>query len=130
MIGGLQIPGVSSSLIGGPVGGFGGGFSVRGDSSAGARVDHGGWLEEDDLGLDVGDVGGIRPPSEGGLWRQPAAPSGGGDRTDVGSVSSIVRREHERGRQDQDMVSTLIPENGKRSADLSTSSAVQTMTAS
>ncbi|KAK5132225.1 hypothetical protein LTR08_009285 [Meristemomyces frigidus] len=98
MIGGLQIPGVSSSLVGGPVGGFGGAFSVRGDSGAGGRVDDGGWLE-DDLGLDVGE--GLFGP---GMGRQPAAPSARADRTDVGSVSSVVRREHEGGQLGRDIL--------------------------
>lgn len=57
MIGGLEIPGFSaSSMVGGPVGGYMSGFSVRGDSGAGRRYELGTILEHDDLGLDLGDI--------------------------------------------------------------------------
>ncbi|KAK5128697.1 hypothetical protein LTR85_000030 [Meristemomyces frigidus] len=99
-VGSLQIPGQSSSLMGGPVGGFGGGFSVRGDSGAGARFDNGGFLDED-LGITVEPDGTMR--FSDAPQRQPAAPSGRVDRTDLGSVSSRVRHEHEGGQFDQGM---------------------------
>ncbi|KAK4550788.1 hypothetical protein LTR36_000368 [Oleoguttula mirabilis] len=99
-VGSLQIPGQSSSVIGGPVGGFGGGFSVRGDSGAGARFDNGGFLD-DDLGITVEPDGTMR--FSDAPRRQPAAPSGRVDRTDLGSVSSRVRDEHEGGQLGQEM---------------------------
>lgn len=101
---GLQIPGPSSSLIGGPVGGFGGGFSVRGDFGAGLRRGERLHLE-DDLDIAVDDDGTMR--FSDAPRRQPAAPSGRVDRTDFGSVSSRVRHEHEGGRLDADVVSCI-----------------------
>ena len=102
-IGGLIIPASASSLIGGPVGGVGG-FSVRGDSGAGARAGVGG-LFDDDLGLAIDDDGNLRmddaPP------RQPRAPFPRGERTDFGSASSRVRREHDEAQLGRDIVSKL-----------------------
>ena len=106
MVGGLQIPGVSSSLIGGPVGGYGRGFGIRGDSGVGARADEGGFLE-DDLGFEVAADGTLHfsdPPAP--APRQPAGPSGWVDRTDLGSVSSRVGHEHEDRQLDHQIVST------------------------
>ncbi|KAK5709859.1 R8 protein [Elasticomyces elasticus] len=81
--------GRSSSLVGGPVGGGGSGFGIRGDSGRGGRV--GGqseWLVEggldvDDLGLIVEDDGmGVDPA------RQSSVHAGGGVGTDVGGSGS------------------------------------------
>jgi len=108
MVGGLQIPGVSSSLIGGPVGGYGRGFGIRGDSGVGARAGGGGFLE-DDLGFEVAADGTLHfndPPAPAPAPRQPAGPLARVDRTDLGSVSSRVRHEHEGGQLDQQIVST------------------------
>ena len=99
-IGGLVIPPSASSLLGGPLGG-GGDFSVRGDSLARTRLDARGGLD-DDLGLLIDDDGNIfqgEAPS-----RQAPGPSVRGERTEFGSASSRVRREHEEGRLVRDMV--------------------------
>lgn len=87
-IGGLVIPQSASSLLGGPVGGLGG-FSVRGDSGAGGRLDIGGL--DDDLGLAIDDDGNLLFIDE--PRRQPALPSVRGERIDGGSASSHFRRE-------------------------------------
>lgn len=100
----LQFAGSSSSLVGGPVGGFGGEFSVRGDSGAGARFHDGGFLD-DDLGITVEPDGTMRFSDV--PRRQSAAPSGRVDRTDR-SVSSRVRQEHERGHLSEDLVGGLF----------------------
>ena len=100
-IGGLIIPPSASSFIGGPVGGMGG-FGVRGDSDAGTRLGPEG-LYEDDLGIYIEDDGNVRISDE--PIRQPPGPSARGDRTDLGSVSSRVRREHEEGQGAVDPVS-------------------------
>ena len=70
----LNIPGRSSSLMGGPVGG-GGSFGIRGDSGAGLRH-HDELLFDDDLGITV-DADGTMRFSEG----LPTVPSGRVDRT-------------------------------------------------
>jgi len=103
--GGLVIPAQSeSSLIGGPVGGFGGYSSVRGDSAAGTRFDAGQLLDEDELGITVMPDGTMRMSDA--PVRQPGGPSIRGERTTLGSASSRVRREHEGGQLGDDIVST------------------------
>lgn len=101
-IGGLIIPQSASSLLGGPVGGIGG-FSIRRDSGAGARVDIGGL--DDDLGLAIDDDGNLRIVDE--PVRQSGLPSVRGERIEFGSASSRVRREHEEGQLGRDIVSAL-----------------------
>ncbi|KAK5687660.1 R8 protein [Elasticomyces elasticus] len=81
--------GRSSSLVGGPVGGGGSGFGIRGDSGRGGRV--GGqseWLMEDGLGLDdLGLV--VEDDGTGGDGgRQSSVHVGRGVGTDVGGSGS------------------------------------------
>lgn len=100
--GGLILPQSVSSIVGGPVGGFGS-FGRRGDSGVGSRYEHAALLD-DDLGLSFdpeGDVAMVAGPV-----RQPAGPAIRGERTDPGSVSSIVRREHQRGVLGNEMASS------------------------
>ncbi|KAK4913475.1 R8 protein [Elasticomyces elasticus] len=81
--------GRSSSLVGGPVGGGGSGFGIRGDSGRGGRV--GGqseWMVED--GLDVDDLGLIVEDDGMGVdpARQSSVHAGRGMGTDVGGSGS------------------------------------------
>lgn len=52
VIGGLQIPGQSSSFVSGPVGSLGGSFGTRGYIDSGQKIDNRGFLD-DDLGIIV-----------------------------------------------------------------------------
>lgn len=99
-IGGIMIPPSASSLIGGPVGGFGS-FGVRGDSGAGTRVDGGGFLD-DDIGLTIDGDGNLVMSDM--PVRQPRAPGVRGERADYGSASSGVRRDHGQGQAGHDIV--------------------------
>lgn len=69
-IGGLIIPPDDSSLIGGPVGGVAG-FSMRGDSVAGSRIERQAFLD-DDLGLSIDEDGNLQMMDAPPL--QPKAP--------------------------------------------------------
>lgn len=102
-IGGLIIPPSASSFLGGPVSGFGG-FSVRGDSGAGTRVDQHGFLD-DDLGFAIDDDGNLRMSEA--PTRQPRAPAARSERMGFEQVSSGVRHEHGEGLVVDDMVSDL-----------------------
>ena len=100
-IGGLIIPSDGSSLIGGPVGGMGG-FSMRGDSGAGSRIERQAFLD-DDLGLALDEDGNLQmtdaPP------RQPRVSHVRGEPTSAGRVSSRFGLEFDGGQQEQDIVS-------------------------
>ncbi len=102
--GGLIIP-QSSSLYGGPVGGMGG-FSMRGDSGAGSRLERPGFFE-DDLGLLIDDDGNLQmtdaPP------RQPKAPLPRSERTDQGAGGSGIGFRAESGQPQQTIVSSHTP---------------------
>lgn len=97
-VGGLIIPQSASSFIGGPVGGFGGGLSIRG--SAGRGMD-GGVLLDDDLGLMVGDDGALLDELP---VRQPTATPSRGERTDVSGVSPKARSQQGGDQGAQDLV--------------------------
>jgi meiotic recombination protein REC8 len=117
LAGGLMEPASASSLVGGPVG-AGYAFSVRGDSGAGTRIGSGFFqqdepqvLLEDDLGMQIDADGNFvldedLPARD---LRQPRAPSGRVDRTDIpsDSASERVRAEHAGGQHVADFVSDL-----------------------
>lgn len=116
--GALMMPPSASSFAGGPVGG-GRLFSVRGDSGAGSRIggglfqqDEAHGMLEDDLGMQIDADGNFvldeDMPTEPA--RQPRAPSGQVDRTDLPSesASARVRAEHAGGQQVSDFVSVAI----------------------
>jgi len=116
--GALMMPPSASSFSGGPVGGARP-FSDRGDSGAGVRVggglfqqDEAHGMLEDDLGMQIDADGNFvvdeDMPTE--PVRQPRAPSGPVDRTDVlsESASARVRAEHAGGQQVSDFVSVFI----------------------
>lgn len=102
-IGGLPIRGVSSSAGGGSIAG-GRAVSARDGSGFRARAEPDVMLEDDffEVALD-----GTMLFSDA---RQPVGPVAGADRTDLGSVSSQIRREHAGGRAGQDLVSTTASE--------------------
>jgi meiotic recombination protein REC8 len=113
--GGLMIPALASSLVGGPVS-AGMAYSARGDSGVGTRIGSGFFqqdepqgLLEDDLGMQIDADGNFvideevpAPPV-----RQPRAPSGRVDQTDIPSdaASARVRAEHAAGQYGVDFVS-------------------------
>lgn len=82
---GLNIPGRSSSLMGGPVGGYAGSFGVRGDSGAGMRVRDDDIFLDDGAGISVGPDGTMIFGDVPGSVRQPAGPSERGERIGLGS---------------------------------------------
>jgi hypothetical protein len=98
-IGGLIIPS-ASSLYGGPVGGIGG-FSVRGDSGAGSRVERPRFLD-DDLGLLIDEEGNLQmtdaPP------RQPRVPLTRGESTGLGAGGSDIGFQAAGGEEQQNIV--------------------------
>lgn len=116
LAGGLMESASASSLVGGPVG-AGYAYSVRGDSGAGTRIgsafqqDEPQGLLEDDLGMQIDADGNFvldedLPAVD---TRQPRAPSGRVDRTDVASdtASARVRTEHAGGQHVADLVSAV-----------------------
>ena len=104
LAGGLMEPPSASSLVGGPVG-AGYAYSVRGDSGAGVRISSGVVQQDEPQGLLEDDLG-MQIDADGNFvldedlpaidTRQPRAPSGRVDRTDVLSdtASARVRAEH------------------------------------
>jgi meiotic recombination protein REC8 len=113
----MMMPASASSFPGGPVGG-GRKSSVRGDSGAGSRIGAGFFQQdeahgmlEDDLGMQIDADGNFvldeDMPTE--PIRQPRAPSGPVDRTDLPSesASAHVRAEHADGQQVSDFASVL-----------------------
>ncbi|KAI7207265.1 hypothetical protein KC343_g6614 [Hortaea werneckii] len=96
-IGGLPIRGVSSSAGGGSIAG-GRGFSMQDGSGFGARAEPAAMLEDDFF--EVAPDGTMLFSDA----RQPVGPVAGADRTDLGSVSSQIRREHAGGRAGQDLL--------------------------
>jgi hypothetical protein len=116
--GALMTPPSASSFSGGPVGG-GRQLSVRGDSGAGTRIggglfqqDEAHGMLEDDLGMQIDADGNFvldeDMPTE--PVRQPRAPSGPVDRTDLPSdpASARIRAEHAGGQQVSDFVSVVV----------------------
>jgi hypothetical protein len=113
--GGLMMPPSVSSLLGGPVG-AGAAYSVHGDSGAGTRIGSGFFqqdepqgLLEDDLGMQIDADGNFVLDEDipAPAVRQPRAPSGRVDRTDIPSdaASERVRAEHAGGQHIGDFVS-------------------------
>jgi hypothetical protein len=113
--GGLMMPPSVSSLLGGPVG-AGAAYSVHGDSGAGTRIGSGFFqqdepqgLLEDDLGMQIDADGNfvLDEDMPAPAVRQPRAPSGRVDRTDIPSdaASERVRAEHAGGQHIGDFVS-------------------------
>ncbi|KAK1057868.1 R8 protein [Friedmanniomyces endolithicus] len=86
----LNIPGRSSSLFGGPVGG-GGSFGIRGDSGAGTSIRH----LDDDLGITVEPDGTMRFSEE--PVRRSVVPSGRADKGGVGNAGSRLDAGYEEG---------------------------------
>lgn len=110
--GAFMISASASSFPAGPVGG-GRKSSVRGDSGAGFfQQDEAHGMLEDDLGMQIDADGNFvldeDMPTE--PIRQPRAPSGPIDRTDLPSesASARVRAEHESGQQVADFVSHIL----------------------
>jgi meiotic recombination protein REC8 len=97
--GGLMIPALASSLVGGPVS-AGMAYSARGDSGVGTRIGSGFFQQDEPQGLLEDEV--PAPPV-----RQPRAPSGRVDQTDIPSdaASARVRAEHAGGQYGVDFVS-------------------------
>jgi hypothetical protein len=113
--GALMMPPSASPFPGGPVGGERI-PSVRGDSGAGSRIgtgffqqDEAHGLLEDDLGMQIDADGNfvLDEDMPTAPIRQPRAPSGPVDRTDLPSesASARVRAEHAGGQQVSDFVS-------------------------
>jgi hypothetical protein len=111
------MPPSASSFPGGPVGG-GRKSSVRGDSGAGSRIGAGFFQQdeahgilEDDLGMQIDADGNLVLDEDmpAAPVRQPRAPSGPVDRTDLPSesASARVRAEHAGGQQVSDFVSVV-----------------------
>ncbi|KAI7218550.1 hypothetical protein KC333_g3534 [Hortaea werneckii] len=96
-MGGLPIRGVSSSAGGGSIAG-GRAFSTRDGSGFGARAEPAVMLEDDFF--EVAPDGTMLFSDA----RQPVGPVAGADRTDLGSVSSHVRRDHAHGRAGPDLL--------------------------
>ena len=119
LVGGLMMPPSASSLVGGPVG-AGNAFSFRGDSGAGTRAGSGGFFQqdepqgllEDDLGMQIDADGNFVLDEDMPAlpMRQPRAPSGRVDRTDIPSdfASDRVRAEHTGGQHVADLVSGTL----------------------
>lgn len=117
LAGGLMEPPSASSLVGGPVG-AGYAYSVRGDSGAGTRIGSGFFQQDEPQGLLEDDLG-MQIDADGNFvldedlpavdTRQPRAPSGRVDRTDLpsDSASARVRAEHAGGQQVADFVSAF-----------------------
>jgi hypothetical protein len=115
LAGGLMEPASASSLVGGPVG-AGYAYSVRGDSGAGTRIGSGFFQQDEPQGLLEDDLG-MQIDADGNFVldedlpavnsRQPRAPSGRIDRTDIpsDSASARVRAEHAGGQNVADFVS-------------------------
>jgi meiotic recombination protein REC8 len=117
LAGALMMPPSASSFPGGPVGG-GRKSSVRGDSGAGSRIGAGFFQQdeahgilEDDLGMQIDADGNLVLDEDmpAAPVRQPRAPSGPVDRTDLPSesASARVRAEHAGGQQVSDFVSVV-----------------------
>lgn len=115
--GGLMEPASASSFVGGLVG-AGYAFSVRGDSGAGTRIGSGFFqqdepqgLLEDDLGMQIDADGNFVLDEDlpATITRQPRAPSGQIDRTDIrsDSASARVRAEHAGAHHAAEFVSDL-----------------------
>ena len=115
LAGALMVPPLASSFPGGPAGGERI-PSVRGDSGAGSRIgtgffqqDEAHGLLEDDLGMQIDADGNfvLDEDMPTAPARQPRAPSGPVDRTDLPSesASARVRAEHAGGQQVSDFVS-------------------------
>jgi hypothetical protein len=119
LAGGLMEPASASSLIGGPVG-AGHAYSVRGDSGTGTRIGSGFFQHDEPQGLLEDDLG-MQIDADGNFvldedlpavdTRQPRAPSGRVDRTDIpsDSASARVRAEHAGGQHVADFVSAFLP---------------------
>ncbi|KAK5144157.1 R8 protein [Rachicladosporium monterosium] len=91
----LNIPGRSSSLFGGPVGG-GGSFGIRGDSGAGTDLRHRDELFlDDDLGITVEPDGTMRFNEEPA--RRSVVPSAKIDRDGAGNAGSRLEAGYEEG---------------------------------
>jgi len=117
LAGGLMEPASVSSLVGGPVG-AGHAYSIRGDSGAGTRIGSGFFQQDEPQGLLEDDLG-MQIDADGNFvldedlpardTRQPRAPSGRVDRTDIpsDSASARVRAEHAGGQHVADFVSDL-----------------------
>ncbi|KAK0890068.1 R8 protein [Friedmanniomyces endolithicus] len=91
----LNIPGRSSSLFGGPVGG-GGSFGIRGDSGAGTGMRHRDELFlDDDLGITVEPDGTMRFNEEPA--RRSVVPSAKIDRDGAGNAGSRLEAGYEEG---------------------------------
>lgn len=116
--GALMMPPSASSFPGGPVG-AGGNMSVRGDFGAGTRIENGLFqqdeatgLLEDDLGMQIDADGNFVLDDDipTAAVRQPRAPSGRVDRTELPSdaASARVRGEHEGGQAVGDFVSEVF----------------------
>jgi hypothetical protein len=117
LAGALVMPPSASSFPDGPVGG-GRKSSVRGDSGAGSRIgagffqqDEAHGLLEDDLGMQIDADGNFVLDEDvpAAPVRQPRAPSGPVDRTDLPSesASARIRAEHAGGQQVSDFVSVV-----------------------
>jgi hypothetical protein len=140
LVGDLMMPPSASSLVGGPVG-AGNAYSVRGDSDAGTRIGSGFFQQDEPQGLLEDDLG-MQIDADGNfvldedipalLTRQPRAPSGRVDRTDILSnlASERVRAEHEGGHHVADLVSEsflthstgLLMQSSSRNATMTASS--------
>jgi len=115
LAGALMEPPSASSLVGGPVGAAYA-YSIRGDSGAGTRIGSGLFQQDEPQGLLEDDLG-MQIDADGNFvldedlpatnTRQPRAPSGRVDRTDVLSdtASARVRAEHAGGQNVADLVS-------------------------
>ena len=115
LVGGLLEPPSASSLVGGPIG-AGYAYSVRGDSGVGTRIGSGLFQQDEPQGLLEDDFG-MQIDADGNFvldedlptmdTRQPRAPSGRVDRTDVLSdaASARVRAEHAGGQHVADLAS-------------------------
>jgi len=102
----LNIPGRSSSLFGGPVGG-GGSFGIRGDSGAGTGLRNRDELFlDDDLGITVEPDGTMRFSEE--PVRRSVVPSGRADKDGVGNAGSSLEAGYEEGRPDRSTVSSVL----------------------
>jgi meiotic recombination protein REC8 len=100
LVGGLMMPPSASSLVGGPVGAGSGGFFQQDEPQG---------LLEDDLGMQIDADGNFVLDEDMPALptRQPRAPSGRVDRTNIPSdfASDRVRAEHAGGQHVADLVS-------------------------
>ena len=102
----LNIPGRSSSLFGGPVGG-GGSFGIRGDSGAGTGMRHRDELFlDDDLGITVEPDGTMRFNEEPA--RRSVVPSAKIDRDGAGNAGSRLEAGYEEGGLGRSVVSSIL----------------------